>query len=124
MTFSGTPDTDFKYNQAFSFLCESRKLQFVKFLKETGNLPIYYPGDVDVYMRAGYLNDNSLMVALFNICLDPIDEISLICDKKINKIEKLTSEGKRITCDFYEQDGVIYVKEPLNTLAPVVLFIS
>lgn len=122
--FSGTPHTAFNYKEAFSFLCESRKLQIVNMLKATGNLPIYYPGDMDVYMRAGYLNDGSMLCAIFNICLDTMEEITLVCDKRVNRIQKLTPEGSRIDCQFYEEDGMIHVNEVVHTLEPVILFLS
>ena len=122
--FAGTPHTEFKYNQAFSFLCESRKLQIVNMLKMTGNLPVYYPGDLDVYMRAGYLKDGSMMCALFNISLDSEEKITLVCDKKVCRVQKLTPEGKRVDCKFCEKNGKILIEEELRTLLPVVLFLN
>lgn len=67
--FSGTTDTEFHYDKSVSFLNASRKKQIVNLLKKTGNLPVYYPEDLEIYMKAGYLADNSLMCGIFNIFL-------------------------------------------------------
>lgn len=124
VVFCGTPDTPFKYSMHFSFLNESRKLQFVKILKESGNLPVYYPGDVELYMRAGYLPDDTLFCAMFNISLDPMYEITLVLEKPAEKIEKLMPDGTRQEVEFYVEDGVTHVKSPAWILDPVILFIK
>ncbi|MBR5586634.1 MAG: hypothetical protein IKW02_01595 [Clostridia bacterium] len=124
VVFGGTPDTPFKYSMHFSFLNETRKEQFVKILKESGNLPVYYPGDIDIYMRAGYLPDDTLFCAMFNISLDPMYEITLVLEKPATKIEKLMPDGTRQEVEFYVEDGVTHVKSPAWTLDPVVLFIK
>ena len=77
-----------------------------------------------MYIRAGYLSNGELMVACFNLGLDVIDEISLVVDKKVNKIELLNSDGERQNLEFYEDDGVIYIKQQIGVLDPKVLFIS
>ena len=123
--FSGTPHTNFQYAQAFSFLTESRKAQIVNMLKSVDCLPVYYPGDIDVYMRAGFLPDNSIMCAMFNISLDPLEEITLVLEKKATKIKKLNPDGSYSECKFYEKDGVTYIEnESLNILDPKVFIIS
>ena len=124
-TFCGTPHTEFRYTQAFSFLNETRKTQFIRMLKSVGCIPVYYPGDIDVYMRAGYLPDNSLLCAMFNISLDPMEEVSLVLDKKPSGIKKLMPDGNYSECQFYEKDGVTYIKnEALNILDPKVFIIK
>ena len=123
--FSGTPHTNFQYAQAFSFLTESRKAQIVNMLKSVDYLPVYYPGDIDVYMRAGYLPDNSIMCAMFNISLDPLEEITLVLEKKATKIKRLNPDGSYTDCNFHEKDGVTYIEnETLNILDPKVFIIS
>ena len=124
IVFCGTPHTNFSYSQAFSFLNESRKKQFIKILKDEGHLPVYYPGDIDVYMRAGYLPDDTLFCAMFNISLDPMFEITLVLEKPAEKIEKLNPDGTKQEVEFYVEDGVTHIKEPLFTLNPVILFIK
>ena len=52
-----------------------------------------------------------------------MDNITLV-SSKIIKIEKLTPDGTRSECEFEETDGTIRVKEALNILIPVILFIK
>lgn len=124
IVYGGTPDTWWNYSTAFSLLCESRKNQFIKILKRQNNLPVYYPEDVDMYIRAGYLSSGELMVACFNLSLDVLEEIPLVVDKKVNKIQLLNANGEREEVKFYEKDGVIYIDQSIGVLDPKVLFIS
>ncbi len=124
IVFAGNPLTQFNYTTAFSFLNESRKAQFVNFLKETGNLPVYYPDDAEVYMRAGYLPDGKLFVAVFNIGLDPLDDLPLKVESKVNNIKMLLPNGNFENVDFTNSNGNITVNTPVNTLAPVILVIE
>jgi hypothetical protein len=65
-----------------------------------------------------------MLTALFNIGLDPIDEITLNCEKTVNKVEYLTVNGERAAADFCTENGNTVVELPLYTLEPVVLIIS
>lgn len=122
--FSGSPRANFVYYEAFSFLNESRKAQMVNLLRESGNLPVYFVGDEEVYLKAGTLPDGSLLVALFNIGLDPIDEICLDCEKAVTNVEYLDCDGKRQKTKFHTENGRVTVARPLYTLEPVVLFLT
>lgn len=122
--FSGTPITEFTYSQAFSFLNESRKLQFIKLLSETGNLPIWYDGDEEVYLRAANIDEGGLFVCLFNIGLDPIEEIRLATDKNVTRVQSITADGKYIDCPFTYSDGILTLNIPLHILNPVALILN
>ncbi len=124
VVFCGTPDTPFGYNTSFSLLNETRKKQFIDILSKNGHIPVYYPEDGEVYLRAGYLENGEIMVAFFNIGFDQFEEIPVVSAKKVTNVEKLNPDGTRSKCEFKEENGVIYVKEVLNTLMPAVLFIS
>ena len=124
VVFSGTPRARFVYTEAFSFLNESRKAQMTELLRESGNLPIYYEGDGEVYLKAGYLPSAEMLVAAFNIGLDPIDEITLNCEKAVSKVEYLTEKGEKKPAPYRCENGILTVGLPLYTLEPVVLFLS
>lgn len=124
VVFSGTPDTLFHYSCAFSMLNQTRKEQFVEILKKQNNLPVYYPDDAEIYLRAGYLNNGELFCAVFNLGLDVEEELTLGCDKQVSKIEKLNSDGTRSVCEFYEEDSVLHIRECVQVLNPIVLFLS
>lgn len=121
VVFCGTPDTYFSYAAAFSFLNESRKIQLIKILEE--HLLVYYPGDAEVYIRAGRLDSGEILCAIFNLGLDVLDEIPLVCRAKVSNVEKLSSDGNRMPCAFDCDSGKIIVKERSDVLSPTILFI-
>ncbi len=122
--FAGTPDTEFTYSQAFSFLNQSRKLQLVNLLSGSGDLPVYYEGDAEVYMKAAKMKGASLFVAFFNISLDPIEEITLKSDRAVSEIKLLQPDGSYKTADFSLKDGIITVDTPAHILTPVIMIIK
>ena len=122
--FCGTPLARFVYFEAFSFLNESRKTQIVEMMRESGNLPIYYPDDAEVYMKAGYLEDK-IFCAFVNIGLDNLDEVTLVCEKTVTKISKIDPDGSYSDCGFtVDENGIITVNTPAAILDPVLLTIE
>ena len=124
VVFCGTPITEFNYLQAFSFLNESRKLQLVKILSECGELPIYYASDEEVYLKAAKTKDDSLFVAVFNIGLDPIDEISLVTGESVSAVKYLTADGEWRECPFTKNGDSLIIHRSAATLDPVVFILS
>lgn len=124
VVFCGTPDTYFNYIDAFSMLNESRKRQLIEILQRQDNLPVYYSGDAEIYLRAGRLKTGELFCALFNLGTDVLEEIELVCDGEVRAVEKLNPDGTRTACEFSAQDGAVTVNEPAGVLLPVVLFLS
>ncbi len=104
IVFSGTPDMPFKYYTAFSMLNEMRKGQLVEILSKGGNLPIYYPEDAELYLRAGFLPDGEMMAVVFNLSHDVLEELPLIANRKISKVERLNANAERVPCRFTD-DG-------------------
>jgi len=126
ITFCGATMTKFNHEEAFSFLNESRKAQLIDLVKEFGDLPVYYPGDAEVYLKAAYMPDNTLFCAFFNIGLDPIDKVELVCPRSITSVEILSADGKRTPCAFTrcEETGLIEIDAPVYTLNPVAIFLK
>ena len=122
--FSGTPQAQFKYTEAFSFLVEPRKDQLIEFMRETGNLPIYYPGDADVYLKAGYLPTDELLCAFTNLTLDELENVILVSDKAVSEITMLLPNGKWQRVSFCEDDGALVLDTPAKILHPVILKIK
>lgn len=121
--FSGTPKANFHYTEAFSFLNESRKKQLIELLSESGNLPIYYPGDAEVYMKAGNLG-NKIICAFINIGLDNLDDVTLVCEKEVKKISVMRYDGASEDVSFKKENGIITVDYPAAILDPVILLIE
>ncbi len=124
IAYSGTPDMPFRYFTAFSLLNESRKKQLISLLSAKGHIPLYFPGDEEIYLRAGYLKDGKIFAALFNLGFDQMEEITLSCDKKITKVEFLNPDGTLCECEFTYENSNLTVNKPLNTLIPAILILS
>ncbi len=124
VVFGGTPDTNFNYVEAFSMLTESRKRQLIEILKMRGNAPVYYPGDAEVYLRAGTLPTGETMAAFFNLGTDVLEEIELVCDKPVTRVEMLAPDGTRKNCTFTREGDTLTVGVSAGVLLPVVLFLQ
>ena len=124
VTFAGTPNARYHYTEAFAFLCEARKEQIIDILKETGNLPVYYPDDAEVYLRAAEMPDGNTFVAIFDISLDPLEGIPLVSEKPVKNIKKLSPDGKWENVNFTLQNNVITVDTTAYTLEPVILILE
>ena len=123
IVFSGTPDTPFTYYQAFSFLTETRKRELIDILLSTDNLPLYYPGDAEIYLRAGYL-DGKIFAAFFNLGLDELDEVPIANLPCARSIKKLCPDGEFREISFAKEENGITVNEKLGVLEPLILLIE
>ncbi len=124
VVFCGKTDTPFHFTTAFSFLNESRKAQIIDLMQKYGDLPVYYPGDSEVYLRAAYTPEQELFVGFFNISLDPMDEIELVCHRKIARVEMLLPDGTLGECEFRMENGKLVVHQTALPLDPIILFLS
>ena len=124
-TFAGTPKAAFLYTSGFSFLCKTRKDQLISFLRETNNLPVYYPDDAEVYLKAANTPDGKLFCAFTNLSLDDIEKVTLVADRKITSVTMLTPSGTWESVSFIEDaDGVLTIDTPADTLHPVIMIVS
>ncbi|MBO5357140.1 MAG: hypothetical protein J6A95_05160 [Clostridia bacterium] len=122
--FCGTPVAEFHISTAFSFLNYSRKQQLIEMINMAGELPIYYPNDEEIYLKAADMENGDLFCAVFNIGLDGIDTLELICDFKATKFKKLMPNGEINEIDFELKNNRYILNTPCNILEPVVLFIE
>lgn len=124
ITFSGTPVAEFNLVEAFSFLTYTRKQQLIRLLMPTGNLPLYYPGDEEVYMKLAETESGEYLAAIFNIGLDPIENIDLISGFTPKAVKILTPSGEIEKIPFVFTNGKISIDIGARTLEPVILFIE
>ena len=122
--FCGTPATEFHISTAFSFLNYSRKQQLIEMIKTANELPVYYPNDEEVYLKAADMENGDLFCGVFNIGLDPIENLELVCDFEPKSFKKLMPNGESKTVDFEYKDGKYVLDTPCNILDPVILFIE
>ncbi len=125
VVFAGRPLANFTYHEAFSFLCESRKLQLSDLLRDCGHLPIYYPDDAEISLKAGRYRDGRILCALTNIGLDRLDDIVLRTERPLSDIALLTPNGDFVACTFtVRENGDTVIDTPADILAPVVLMLT
>ena len=87
-------------------------------------LPVYYPEDAEVYLRAGYLGSGEMMVALFNLGHDELEDIPLSLSGEVKRVEALLPSGERETREFVRTDNGIRISERVPAVTPVILFLS
>lgn len=122
--FCGTPMANHTITEAYSYLNYSRKKQLVKILRDTGELPLYAPGDEPLYVRAADMQDGGLFAAVFNLSIDPIERTELVvCDREVTRIERLMPDGTRVPVGFTKSGEVLSVECPCDPLDPAVLLV-
>ena len=124
IVFCGTPVADFNISDAFSYLNYSRKQQLIRLTKDTAKLLVYYPNDEEVYLKCAEMEDTRVFCALFNIGLDPIEGIELVCSFEATKFEMLLPDGNTKQIEFEKQGNKYTLKANAITLDPVILFVS
>lgn len=124
IVFAGTPITELNYLEGFSFLNWSRKQQFINLLNENDNLPIYYEGGEEVYLKAAEMSDGKLFCSIFNFGFDIIEEVILRTKRDVSKVQMIDVDGMFIDCTFSVNDGRIIIKHPVYTLNPVIFIIE
>ncbi len=124
VVFCGTPDMPFVYHAAFSLLCEPRKNQLIEILGKNGLLPLYYPEDGEVYLRAGRLANGERMAVAFNLGFDVLEDLPLVSEEPITRVERLLPNGEREAVAFKAEGKTVRIEAQLCTLMPEVLFLS
>ena len=124
IAFCGTPDMPFVYYASFSLLCEPRKNQLIELLSEKNLLPLYYPEDGEVYLRAGRLKNGERMAVFFNLGFDVLEDIPLTVTEDVSSVECLLPGGTRESVPFTKEGSTIRIAREARTLMPVVLFLK
>ncbi len=124
IVFCGTPVAEFNIVEAFSFLNYSRKEQLIRMLKQTGEMPVYYPNDEEIYFKCADMDDGRVFCAIFNIGLDPIEKLELVCDFEAKSFKMLTPDGTEREIAFERNKSTYTLDTPCNILSPVILFIE
>lgn len=124
VVFCGSPKSDIINSFSWAFLTESRKAQFADILKRSGEMPVYYPDDAEVYLKAADMSDGALFCAVFNLSLDTLDEIPLVTEREFEKVERILADGSRKECTFKKEEGKVIVDVKAEVLNPVILILK
>ena len=125
VTYCGTPKAYFDYMEGFAFLNETRKKQFISLFKRAGVLPVYYPGDNEILLRAGKIKDGRMLTAVYNLSYDPLEEIELYLENAPEEIKLVNTSGEEVPVCFESKGNSMYVIDAkAEPLYPVILIIK
>lgn len=125
VVFCGSPNAEPSYTEGFSFLNETRKKQLVSLIKPTGSFPAYIPGDLEIMLRGGYLENGEMLLYVNLLSIDPEDELIIYLEKEPSAIESMTPSGERETLSFKPLgDNKYSINVRLEAMYPLILFIK
>ena len=124
IVFCGTPVAEFHLSTAFSFLNYTRKEQLIRLLKDAGELDVYYPKDEETYFKAAKRENGDTLCALFNIGLDPIDKVELVCGFNPKDFKRLMPSGEFVSVSFEKKNDRYILDTSAQILDPVIIIIE
>ena len=124
VVFSGSANFNHSLVHAFGWLNESRKRQIVNILSDLGELPIYYPDDAEVLLKAGQTKDGKLLCAVVDVSLDPIEEFPLVIKREVSSVKKLMANGEYEKVDFTRNGDTYTLSVTANVFDPLILIIE
>ena len=124
VVFAG--NTEFPYNlvDAFGYLDEARKQQLVTILEDMGVLPVYYPDDAEVLMKAARMKDGRLLCAILDMSLDVLETVPLVIHRDVTSIKRLMSDGSYKDVAFEKEGDRYTLATTAGVFDPVVLVIE
>jgi len=125
VVYCGSPNAPFTYMEGFAFLNESRKAQFVSLLSRAGALPLYCVGDEEICLRAGYLPDGGILAAVYQLGIDPTEDLTLYLEKEPSSITMIMPNGSETPVAFTALGNSRYTLHTrVEMLYPLVLMIQ
>ena len=121
--FSGVTDFPYDLVNAFGFLCEARKNQLIELMQSLGELPVCYPDDAEVFMKAAKTKDGRLFCALLNLGLDPIESLPLLTESRLISAERLAPDGSYTPVGFKAEGNRNELEITATPYEPVVLML-
>lgn len=119
--FSGVTNVPFAAPAAFGFLNETRKAQLAQILKELDCLPVYYPEDAEVFMKAARTRDGKLFCALLNLSLDALEKLPLATELSVRTIKRLMPDGSYEAVDFRQESDRVTLSLTAYPYDPLIL---
>ncbi len=124
VTFAGTPSAPFDYSTGFSFLNETRKRQIVSLLKMCGSLPVYYSGDAEVMVSAGYLSEDELLVFVWNLGYDVLEEFPIVTERSVTGVSYFDGNGDKQPVTYQTVGEETTLNIEVRPLYPTVLSVK
>ncbi|MCQ2379560.1 MAG: hypothetical protein MJ025_01365 [Victivallaceae bacterium] len=84
-------------------------------------VPFYIGEDQPVHLRCGRHDDGGYLLAMINLCFDPMTEIDLRTSRQVSSVEFLDEDGSYKPLNFTRTGDGIVVERRLECYAPLVL---
>ena len=85
---------------------------------------MYFVGDVDVYLKAGYMKNGNTIVSVVNMSADEIEDLQLYIKEDIQKIKILAPNGEKIDVPFTKNGNIYTLDLTVYTLKPAILYLE
>ena len=102
---------------------ETRKKLLVRYLQKLNAIPIWYPDDAEILLKAAVLPDGSKIAFALNIGLDVMNELPLIGPwTQTNAVQQLNTNGEwQPVASTRRQDGALAIQQQLPPLGFAIL---
>ncbi|MBR4901465.1 MAG: hypothetical protein IKZ46_11040 [Victivallales bacterium] len=109
--------------RSFGIFNETRKQLFIKCLQKLDVLPIWYPDDAEILLKAAILPDRSKIAVVLNIGLDMLDELPLAGPwAQTSAVQRLAYDGSwQPIAVTRRQDSALSIQTQLPPLGFVLL---
>lgn len=122
VVFSGTPNADFTYYEAFSFFNDSRREEIIYILKRADALDVCLDTDNEICLRAGYVKSGELMCTLINLGYDPEESIKIYLKNTPKSARILRPDGSYDALEITSLgDGMYSLPERIEPMYPAVI---
>jgi hypothetical protein len=124
VVFSGESTFEYDIVHAFGFLTEARKAQMIDILTSLDALPVYYPEDAEVLMKAARMPDGALLCAILNMCLDPLEDLPLVVKEDVKSIKRLLPDGTWADVTFSREGDLLTLGLTADIFDPLILIME
>ncbi len=112
------------YHSGMGFLTQTRKNQLIRLLSKFNKLPVCYTGDLDVYVKAGYMKDGNLLVSVLDMSADEIEGLPLYIKGNVKNIKMFAPNGDKVDVKFTKNGNIYTLDLTIYCLKPVILYVS
>lgn len=124
VVFGGESTFEYDIVHAFGFLTEARKNQLVQILTDLDALPVYYPEDAEVLMKAAEMEDGRMLCAVLNMTLDMLPDFPLVIRKDVKSIKRLCADGSYESVAFTKNGDLYTLDLTVGIFDPLILILE
>ncbi len=124
VVFGGNARYQYNLHEAFRMLNDFRKAQLVQILKDLDCLPVYYPEEAEVLLKAARMADGRMLCAVLDMSLDPVEELPLVFKDNVTAIKRLMPDGSYEPVSFTADGDRYTLSGTAEVFVPLILVIE